>query len=54
MQPFVQVFCFINFGRTFDISDLKKKKHIRRKLLNILTVMYLCTCTCIMTKTSPC
>lgn len=49
MQPFVQVF---NFGRTFDNSDLKKK-HIR-KLLNILTVMYMYLCTCIMTRTSPC
>lgn len=53
MQLFVQVFCFINFERTFDISDLKKK-HIRRKLLNILTVMYRYLCTCIMTRTSPC
>lgn len=49
MQPFVQVF---NFGRTFDNSDLKKKL-IRRKLLNILTVMYMYLCTCIMTRTSP-
>lgn len=45
MQLFVQVFCFINFGRTFDISDLKKKTY-KKKIIkyinsNVHVFMYM-------------